>query len=310
MFNNTIMLIIMNVLLSLGSAVKIGLKKGTPLVDQRTCYLMMEGQCNAGCFFCIRSKEESKLSRLPWYSFDLEKAIPHIESNFERICIQSVNHDNFIFEIKEIISKFSKKLPISVSLSLRNYEGIENLYGDVDKIGIGLDCARKDIFKEMKPYYSWEKTWKGLRASSEIFGNFNVICHLIAGLGETEEEMINVFQRLYDIGIYPSLFAFTPIKGTYYENLSSPNISSYRKLQLARYLITSDIKRFEDFSFNKGKIVYEKEDLFQLRNEIFITRGCPSCDRPFYNESPKGPIYNFPSIESVDLSKVKEDFTE
>jgi biotin synthase len=300
----------MNVLLSLGSAVKIGFKKGIPLVDQKTCYLMMEGQCNAGCFFCIRSKEESKLSRLPWHPFDLEKAISSIESNFERVCIQSVNHDKFLFEIKEIVSKFSKKLPISVSLSLKDYEVIESLYGDVDKIGIGLDCARKEIFKEMKPYYSWEKTWKGLRASSEIFGKFNVICHLIAGLGESEEDMASTFQRLYDLGVYPSLFAFTPIKGTNYENLSPPDISSYRKLQLAHYLITSDVKRLEDFSFNKGKIVYEKEDLFHLSNEIFITRGCPSCDRPFYNESPKGPIYNFPSLESVDLSKVKEDFVK
>ena len=26
----------------------------------------------------------------------------------------------------------------------------------------------------------------------------------------------------------------------------------------------------------------------------FVTSGCPSCNRPFYNESPSGPLYNFP----------------
>lgn len=310
MLNNTIVMIVMNVLLSLGSAVKIGHKKGTPLVDQRTCYLMMEGECNAGCLFCIRSKNESKLSRVPWYTSSLENAIPKIESSFERVCIQSVSYNNFIFDITEIISKFSNKLPISVSLSLKDYKEIESLYGHADKIGIGLDCATKKIFESVKPYYSWNKTWQGLKSASEIFGKFNVICHLISGLGESEGDMALTFQKLFDIGVYPSLFAFTPIKGTDYEKLPPPNISSYRRLQLAHYLITSDIKRFEDFSFEKGKIIYDREDFSNLKQEIFITRGCPSCDRPFYNESPKGPIYNFPSLELINFSRVKEEIVK
>lgn len=310
MLNNTIVMIVMNVLLSLGSAVKIGHKKGTPLVDQRTCYLMMEGECNAGCLFCIRSKNESKLSRVPWYTSSLENAIPKIESSFERVCIQSVSYNNFIFDITEIISKFSNKLPISVSLSLKDYKEIESLYGHADKIGIGLDCATKKIFESVKPYYSWNKTWQGLKSASEIFGKFNVICHLISGLGESEGDMALTFQKLFDIGVYPSLFAFTPIKGTDYEKLHPPNISSYRRLQLAHYLITSDIKRFEDFSFEKGKIIYDREDFSNLKQEIFITRGCPSCDRPFYNESPKGSIYNFPSLELINFSRVKEEIVK
>ena len=300
-------MIVMNVLLSLGSAVKIGFKKGMPLVDQRTCYLMMEGECSAGCLFCIRSKNESKLSRVPWYEVSLEKTIPQIESCFERVCIQSVSHNNFIFDIKEIISKFSGKIPISVSLSLKDYKEIESLYGHADKIGIGLDCATKKIFENVKPYYSWDKTWQGLKNASEIFGRFNVICHLISGLGESEGEMALNFQKLFDIGVYPSLFAFTPIEGTDFGKLPTPEISSYRRLQLAHYLITSGIKGYEEFLFEEGKIIYYEEDFSNLKEDIFITRGCPSCDRPFYNESPKGPIYNFPEGRMVPLSKMKND---
>ena len=308
MINNTIIMIVMNVLLSLGSAVKIGFKKGMPLVDQRTCYLMMEGECSAGCLFCIRSKNESKLSRVPWYEVSLEKTIPQIESCFERVCIQSVSHNNFIFDIKEIISKFSGKIPISVSLSLKDYKEIESLYGHADKIGIGLDCATKKIFENVKPYYSWDKTWQGLKNASEIFGRFNVICHLVSGLGESEEEMALNFQKLFDIGVYPSLFAFTPIEGTDFGELPPPEISSYRRLQLAHYLITSGIKGYEEFLFEEGKIIYDEEDFSNLKQDIFITRGCPSCDRPFYNESPKGPIYNFPDVKMISLSKMKIDF--
>jgi len=297
----------MNVTLSLGSAVKMGFKKGAPLVDQRTCYLMMKGQCNAGCLFCIRPNDESKLSRIPWYTIDLEKAVPKIESNFERVCIQSINYDNFILEVKEIISKFSKNIPISVSLSLKDYDEVEGLFGHADKIGIGLDCAKKDLFQKIKPYYSWTKTWKGLKNASDIFGSFNVICHLISGLGESEEDMAQTFQKLFDMGVYPSLFAFTPIKGTDFGKLPPPDISSYRRLQFAHHLITSGLKRFEDISFEGGKIVYQEEDFSHLKKDIFITRGCPSCDRPFYNESPRGRIYNFPDIKMVSLSEIKND---
>lgn len=305
MFNNNVMMIIMTVLFSLGSAVKLGLKKGIPLVDQRTCYLMIEGECNAGCLFCIRPKDQSKLSRLPWYSFDLEKSITQIEAIFERVCIQSISYNKFIFDIKDIITKFSIKIPISVSLSLKNYNEIESLYGNVDKIGIGLDCARKDIFKQMKPYYSWSKTWKGIENASEMFGKYNVICHLIAGLGETEKDMILTFQKLFDMGTYPSLFAFTPIKGTIFEKLSPPNILSYRRLQIAQYLITSNIKKAEEFHFEKGDIFFDNEDFNNLKPDIFVTRGCPSCDRPFYNESPKGNIYNFPNMSLVPQDILK-----
>lgn len=28
--------------------------------------------------------------------------------------------------------------------------------------------------------------------------------------------------------------------------------------------------------------------------EPFLTSGCPNCNRPYYNEKPSGPIYNYP----------------
>jgi len=28
--------------------------------------------------------------------------------------------------------------------------------------------------------------------------------------------------------------------------------------------------------------------------EPFLTSGCPGCNRPYYNERPGGPLYNYP----------------
>jgi biotin synthase len=40
--------------------------------------------------------------------------------------------------------------------------------------------------------------------------------------------------------------------------------------------------------------------------EPFLTSGCPSCNRPYYNEKPSGPIYNYPrKISQKELSEIE-----
>jgi biotin synthase-related radical SAM superfamily protein len=34
--------------------------------------------------------------------------------------------------------------------------------------------------------------------------------------------------------------------------------------------------------------------LLPASGEPFQTSGCPDCNRPFYNEQPSGPLYNYP----------------
>jgi biotin synthase len=36
------------------------------------------------------------------------------------------------------------------------------------------------------------------------------------------------------------------------------------------------------------------EALLPSTGEPFQTSGCPDCNRPFYNEQPGGPLYNYP----------------
>jgi biotin synthase len=40
----------------------------------------------------------------------------------------------------------------------------------------------------------------------------------------------------------------------------------------------------------------EKEALEKVvsTGKPFLTSGCPDCNRPFYNEKPSGPLYNYP----------------
>jgi len=134
----------------------------------------------------------------------------------------------------------------------------------------------------------------------QIFGRGRVSTHLIVGLGETEKGMVETIQRCVDSGVYPGLFAFTPIQGTVLENQPQPSLSQYRRLQLAHHLLTKGLVRCENMRFNEdGRLAdfgVPTEQLWRVIHdaESFVTSGCPDCNRPYYNERPSGPIYNYP----------------
>jgi biotin synthase len=42
----------------------------------------------------------------------------------------------------------------------------------------------------------------------------------------------------------------------------------------------------------------------------FLTSGCPDCNRPFYNEKPSGPIYNYPrNIRHEEIHAIKRQLS-
>ena len=57
------------------------------------------------------------------------------------------------------------------------------------------------------------------------------------------------------MNVLPALFAFTPIRGTALENNLPPSLESYRRVQVARYLIVKGSARFDGMQFDdEGKI--------------------------------------------------------
>ncbi len=121
--------------------------------------------------------------------------------------------------------------------------------------------------------------------------------HLMAGLGESEEELIDRMQQIYDRGGAVELFAFTPIRGTALAGRPQPPLDSYRRIQAARYLLHHHLARSDEFRFVAGRLAgFGRLDWAKLLADgtAFTTAGCPGCNRPFYNERPGGVMYNYP----------------
>jgi biotin synthase len=190
----------------------------------------------------------------------------------------------------------------------------------VERIGIAVDACTPRLFETIKGTeqghkYSWEGHMKALSNALEIWTPRNVTTHLIVGLGETEKEAAEFLFQMKDKGIRVGLFAFTSIKGTALEDMKQPDIEKYRRIQILHYLLSlGEIER-EDISFMGGRLTFDIPDdkLIDLLSEgsAFRVSGCPGCNRPYYNERPSGPLYNYPRplnrkevIEAIKQARV------
>jgi biotin synthase len=100
------------------------------------------------------------------------------------------------------------------------------------------------------------------------------------------------------------------------ETKLQPSVTSYRRVQLARYLIVNGIARYEGMRFDFDGSMLDfgvgREELKRVTEsgEPFLTSGCPGCNRPFYNEKPSGPIYNYPrSIRPDEIATIKQQLS-
>jgi biotin synthase len=266
------------------------------------------------------------LSRVTWPVFSTQKVIASIGSAAEqgsaqRVCIQAINYLTVFNDLVRLVTdlKAQVKVPVSVSCQPLNKEQMKRLAeAGVDRVSIALDAATPELFEKVKgstvqSSYTWETQRQTLKEAVQVFGKNSVSTHLIVGLGENEQQITETLQWCVDNGVCPSLFAFTPIWGTALAKLPQPSPNAYRRTQLARHFIVNGKTRIENMKFNKkGQIVDwgVSEQLMQeaLDNGTpFQTSGCAGCNRPYYNEKPGGPVYNYPRpLSQQEKTEIKK----
>ncbi len=312
---------------SVGTLHLIGLRRIRNFnTKMEVAYLLtyVNSRCTQNCLFCAHARESKanldRVARAYYPAYDFKTVYEHMrkaieEGKIKRICLQTINHPKVFKEIDELLYELSKlNVPITLSRHPASYEELMKMKKyNIDRIVIPLDAASKRVFDEIKGekvgnVYRWEKHWEGLRKAVKVFGRGNVGTHIIIGLGETEEEAVKTLYELYKMGVEVGLFAYVKIPGTKL-SMNKPDIDSYRRIQLAHYLIRNGYD-LNIFRFKNGKIVEFLLDKNYLRDIImsgkpFLCTGCPNCNRPYSTESPSGPIYNYPETPpKEDLEKI------
>ncbi len=300
--------------LSLGTAIQMGLVDGEPDSAYTTAFFMTyhKGRCVANCAFCPQARESSshsdRLSRIAWPDFPLDDAITGLErsSGFRRVCIQCLNYPHFTDDVESIVRRIREvsDLPLSAATGPISPEDMQRLRdAGVDNIGIAIDASTPELFEHIKGQerrsrYRWDSHIESLRKALEIFGEGRVTTHLIIGLGETEAEALDFLKSMYNMGVSVGLFAFTAIRGTALERQPQPDMAKYRRIQVARYLLANALLPASKILIgDDGKIRLDADQgwIHEVigSGEPFRTSGCVGCNRPYYNERPSGPLYNY-----------------
>lgn len=302
---------------SIATLAKLGIIDLGINIPMKTMYLLQYSRngCLAGCRFCSQSftnmADKRFLSRISWPVISLNNLIEHIRKNgswIKRICLQSVMKKGFIDEIIDIVKLFRRSnidVPMSVAI---NPVSVKYLYElkdlGVDSIGIGLDAISPKVFMKVGKPYTWNVYMEFIRKSLHVFGKNHVFVHLIIGLGESFHETIDLIHKLIKMGAGIALFSYTPLKGVKLHNIR-PDIGYYRAVQILTYYLSKGYEPLDIVYVENERIYIRKEIVQEILEdinkylEIFLTRGCPHCNRPYYNESPRGPFYNFYSVDHV-----------
>lgn len=320
---------------SLAAAITLGLRPGSFFRGAKlyclNLLLTYNDGCVGRCAYCGLSRSrvsgsewsERSFIRVDWPAFPLSEIVRRVAEgvcpHVERACVSMVTHRRAkedTLKVVESIKGVIDEVSALISPTIINKDWLWSLKSTgVDKVGVAVDAATPELFEKLRGRgvegpHMWEKYWKTVEDSVDVFGAFNVGVHLIVGLGETEKEMIRTIQAAHDIGALTHLFSFFPEAGSLLESWPQPPIGSYRRVQLARYLINKELARFEDMEFDqKGRIVGFGAPDGALEGIVesglpFMTSGCSSrnrenaCNRPFSDFTPYqayiGEMRNYP----------------
>ncbi len=285
--------------------------------------------CSANCAYCgLQAKregeyEEKSFIRVAWplHSTDevIQKIVEKGDDVVKRVCISMITRRKSVEDTIEITKRIRKvsDVPVSglVSPTVMFDSDFPKLKeAGIDKIGIAIDTATEELFvkhrgKNVGGPHSWQKYWDLFEAALRTFGEGNVGSHYVVGLGETEKEMISSIQKIKDMGGETHLFSFYPEPSSALRNHPRPTIPTYRRIQLARYMIDEGATHITKMKFDDRDRVTDfgaDTEEFVESGRPFMTSGCVgndgevACNRPFANERPSEEFRNFPFVPTPE----------
>lgn len=96
----------------------------------------------------------------------------------------------------------------------------------IDSLGMHIEVLDQNLREEILPGKAedtLEDYIEAFRQAVAVFGRGQVSTYILAGLGDSAEFILEVSERLIEIGVYPFVVPFVPIRGTPLEDHPSPS---------------------------------------------------------------------------------------
>jgi len=291
--------------------------------------------CRGSCSYCGLSRDNASnrpsFIRVDWPTFPLDEIIAAVragDGSFERACISMIMHPSAVEDTITLTGRIREEtgLPVSILVNpstLHDGDLQAFLEAGADMAAVAIDAVTAELFdrhrgRGVQGPHRWENYWQTLAEAALVFGRGRAGAHLIAGLGETEEEMVHAMQRVHDLGGATHIFSFYPEPGSRLEEEAPCPASQFRRIQLARFLIDCNLAGADRMEFDGHKRLTgfglkgpELETIVD-GGEPFRTSGCPgrtracACNRP-YGDGPPGDIRSYPfRLEKRDVLQVRK----
>ena len=299
--------------------------------------------CRANCTYCglARHREENRdyadrnFIRVEWPTARYDDVIERVKAGkdkaqFERMCISMITHPDSDADSFVLLEKWVKELPhIPVSIlsnptTMEREDLVRMKTLGADIFTVALDAVTPEIFertrgKTVDSPHQYSKYWQAIEWAAEIYGPEKFGAHLICGMGETEQEILEVCQKIKDMGGHNHMFAFFPEQGSMMEDWPACDRGQWRRVQLARFIIDYAGGNVNDMLFDsEGRVIdfgLPEDDLARIINsgKPFQTSGCPgkddeeisACNRPFGDSTPSD-IFSFPfALARQDVEVVR-----
>ncbi len=318
--------------ISMAAAMALGLKRGRFARGCGCgCINLLQNystSCLANCAYCGLARErpgaagDKSFIRVDWPLYATRLVADRIAEKeaaggVGRICVSQVQHPRAygdLLTINRVVRAAAPQVPLSalVSASVLDEARLHEIRDTgVDIIGVGLDAASPRLFRLTRGRgtrgpHTWEHHWRIIRAARRIYGPLKVNCHLMVGLGETDQEMVDMLRLLKSEEIAAYLFSFNPEPGTLMQNVPRAPIPRLRRIQLVKFLIEHDDLSCEAIAFDgEGAIRSIAAPEWMLEGAIgsgspFMTDGCPdrhgdmTCNRPYGSYRPGEAFRDYP----------------
>jgi radical SAM protein (TIGR04043 family) len=96
----------------------------------------------------------------------------------------------------------------------------------VDSLGLHLEAVTERVRRAIMPGKAEVPVsvyLAAFEAAVRIFGRGQVSTYILAGLGDTREEILEMSERLVKLGVYPFVVPFVPISGTALQDAAPPD---------------------------------------------------------------------------------------
>ena len=287
--------------------------------------------CLSDCAYCGLARnrpgryDDKSFIRVEWPlvpTDDFVQRMAERRATLTRICISMVTHGRSYRDTLDITRRITGQVdtPLSILVApptLDREKLARFKEAGVDMIGIGLDAVTRDLFRELRTDVPqgglrWDKYWEIVGHARDLFGPWNVNCHTLVGIGETDRDLAAIFAQLRDREIFSYLFSFNPEPDSRLGKTPRASQTRWRRVQLLKHLIETErmdpaLCRFDD----AGALVGLDLSLDRLRDAAwtgvpFMTNGCPGpkgepgCTRPYGSYRPSEPFRDFPFLPIAD----------